>query len=600
MNDTGSEASILQPKQAMAACAIPAALALLCYLRTLGYGFVWDDAQIFFSDPGVFADWASIWRWATAPFLDFGMYFRPLALLDLAMEFRTSGGDPVLLHAVNIGLHAANAAMVAALAMNLAAARAHAPRSRMAAGLAAGAFYAAHPALVEGVSWISARFDLLTAFFGLAALLADRLLHRVSSRALAGSLLFLCAALCKEMILGLALALPLWHLLLARPGQGMSSVLRDNAVVYAAYAGAGLLYLLLRAYCLPDLLHLPAASGMAERLPLIGKTLGRYLQLALWPNTLSSPIHPLLVAPSHADRECLFGLAAAVAAGAAAMTRGLARDLGLLAACFLLALLPVAHVLPMVIGDSFAAERYLQLPLAFVALATGLLAAQTLAQGQRSFRLALFALGAGWLVLAALALAKNGAAWKSNEPLWLHAYARAPSSELVTTNVMEILFQRGEIEAGLAVAEQCRQRQGGQLTARQQLKQARLLGAAGRYDEALKIMREAAPGIDADSRTAQFGLHQVWGLIGMEAGELELAAAQFELARQILPNVADTSYNEGLALMALGRTAEGRARLDSAYASGAAEVAGWRSNETRNIEVAVTKARQRAARAASE
>ncbi len=91
-------------------------------------------------------------------------FFRPIGFISLAWTWPWARLDPVRWHAVALVLHCANSAMVYVLARSIGAAR---PWAWFAAAL-----FAVHGAHPEDVAWIAGRFDVLAAFFSLAALIA--------------------------------------------------------------------------------------------------------------------------------------------------------------------------------------------------------------------------------------------------------------------------------------------------------------------------------------------------------------------------------------------------------------------------------------------
>ena len=155
---------------------IPALAVILLYLPAVKHQFVWDDT-IFLRDmpayrnPDLWLD--SLFR----PFVLSPNYFRPLAVLTFVGELRLKGLDPALFHATNLFLHALNTMLVALLAMQMTAkwftARMSAFTPAHLIPLLAACLYGFHPALIEGVAFISSRFDLLMTACLLLALLAD-------------------------------------------------------------------------------------------------------------------------------------------------------------------------------------------------------------------------------------------------------------------------------------------------------------------------------------------------------------------------------------------------------------------------------------------
>lgn len=581
------------------ACSLaPALFTALWFAQTQNNGFVWDDLRIF-GEPAMFANAASIWAWVTAPFLDSSAYFRPLALLTLAAEYVMGGGSPAPLHLVNVGIHAVNTLLVGILAASVVSLKLPPVRARPVAVLVSGLAYGFHPALIEGVSWISARFDLLATFFALAALVCDRLIRRTAPRALVCAAFFLCGALCKEMMLGFLLLLPFWHALCARGS--LIEIFRsaEHRAIYGTCLIAGLAYLGLRAHFLPGLLDTSmtvAAEPLGQRLILIGKTLGRYVLLALWPFPRLSPVHGLNGPLTMADAEVWVGiLALGGAALGLALGKGIGRICALLAACFLMNLLPVSQLIPLIIADSFVAERFLLMPMSFVALAVGVITSARLSANSEFLWTATGgAVLATWVVLAALAQWTIVPAWRSEESLWTYAYGRAPLSTTAANNLLTVYIERGEVERAQAFAELIRERQGGHFYTTQQINYAYLLSLQGRHEEALGYIGGAEGAMEADDRRSQHHLRQTWGFVAMNAGDLDAAVRQYQKAIAVLPGIAEAHYYLGIVLMAQGSTVEGQNELERAYTlTTAADAKNWRDGVDRNVSVAAAKAEAR-------
>jgi tetratricopeptide (TPR) repeat protein len=461
---------------------LPAVIVLLLYLPAIGYGLVWDDT-IFLRDFSLYRDPVLGLEVLGRPFVFSPNYFRPLALLTFMIELRLVGLNPMIFHLSNLLLHAANTAMVGLLAWHLRPGR---TEGEGAAGrwklpllpVAAGLLYGLHPALLEGVVFISGRFDLLMTSCLLLALLADVRLRGVARPLLVG-LAFLLAALSKEMAVAFALAWPAWRLAimgLKRPaaapvvaGVGLRARWwatwqerrqAGDLAVLAAIVLAGVVYLGLRTAALGHLLvgqtgaAIPVGNWL-QHLLLIGRSVGEYVLLIGWPFTSLTPIHFSLLplpAGSLAGWFCLI-LAGLLIGGLVVLVRR--RPVaGWLAVAGVLALLPVWNVLPLELaGGAFAAERFLILPAAFLALAAVSLWP---AQPRRTPRLQQGLLvGVGlWLGLSAAAIQLTLPHWQDNLTLWTWAAGRAPLSALPPTNLALEYINRGDYGAGLAAAEQ--------------------------------------------------------------------------------------------------------------------------------------------------
>ena len=100
--------------------------------------------------------------------------WRPLVTLSYAIDGAISRFAPAWFRGTNLCLHAAVSALVALVAVE-----AGVPAW---AALVAGAWFAAMPAHVESVAWISGRTDLLCASGFLLALWLDRRARRRGAR----------------------------------------------------------------------------------------------------------------------------------------------------------------------------------------------------------------------------------------------------------------------------------------------------------------------------------------------------------------------------------------------------------------------------------
>jgi hypothetical protein len=112
----------------------------------------------------------------------------PLVVLSLMLDATLFGVDPAAFHAVNVLLHALGAVLVYALWRSLTGA---VWQSAIIAAL-----FALHPLRVESVAWVTGRKDVLSAVFGLCALIAwSRFAQRGSRRAYAATFVCTVAAL---------------------------------------------------------------------------------------------------------------------------------------------------------------------------------------------------------------------------------------------------------------------------------------------------------------------------------------------------------------------------------------------------------------------
>lgn len=434
---------------------MPMLIAFLLYLPTLHGTLLWDD-PLYLNHPLYRPplDWAQALR---LPFLLSPNYYRPLAVASFLLE-SAAGSASWLRHLGNVLLHVLNTALVSLLAARLIGKKPCATEGRLPL-VAAGLFYAVHPALVEGVAFLSSRFDLLVTTFLLLALFCDHVLSsRRWLRVLFVGLCVLLAALSKEMATGFLLVLPLWHLAAGDSPPSLRRLLRQEWPAYLGGLLAYLVYLGIR-YAALGYLYLPG-SGHAlsvgsplQHLMLVARSLVEYAVLAVWPFTTLSPIHysalPIPLASPIAWLALIFGLA--LLAGLGWWLRREPRS-GALAAAFLLALVPVLNILPLELGGgAFAAERYLLFPLALLALALSSLL-------ERHRPAAGLLLASLWTVAALATAVWTVPYWRSDQTLWEWGWHRAPESPTPYTNLALVTIHQGNPAAGLTLAEQALQR----------------------------------------------------------------------------------------------------------------------------------------------
>ena len=248
---------------ARAAVMLPALLAVLLYLPVQRAGLLSDDYSLLFAFhpavtgselaarvAGMFAQGVG------AP----SFQYRPVTMATFALNV-AGGPVPMQWHAVNLLLHAANAALLASLALRVGA---RAPGNAVAA-LLAGVALALFPPAVEAVAWPAARFDALALFFILLAARAAAASERPLDRAaLAGLAAFALALGSKEAGV---LALPLAGALLWQREARRSGVVRGAPAALVAllpWLGVAIAYFLLRHAIFGDAVRFfPGASPLA-------------------------------------------------------------------------------------------------------------------------------------------------------------------------------------------------------------------------------------------------------------------------------------------------------------------------------------------------
>ncbi|MDX6768722.1 MAG: tetratricopeptide repeat protein [Elusimicrobiota bacterium] len=565
------------------ACALTFLAAVAAYWGTLDNGFAWDDllhvtGDPFVSDPTNVAVLlsADFWRGKLA----IEGSGRPLLLASFLVDRAYWADLAAGYHLTNLLLHGATAAALTALAAGL--------LSSPVAGLAAGLFFAAHPALSEAVCCVAFRGELLAALFGLLALLARR---RACGAGGAGWLAasaacFALALLSKEN----AVAWPVLALLdeLFAPAAARLSPRRAaaQALVFAAVLGGYAAFRLPRgdyAALRPAPPPVPAPptpastpkgpavpldaprspASMDPSTPAWADDLGDratrlrtmtgvffdYARLAAWPAGLQADrVAPVL--KSWAAPRFWAGALILAALLAAAWTQRRARPVASLGALwFLAALAPVSGLLPLY---NLVAERYLYMPMAGAALCAAALF-EAARRGPRP-RLAL-GVAAALLVAAGVATARRVGDWRDDASLF---------GARVVTDSSRLRYNRGRLarEGGRFEEAAAEYRRALELNPRSfeaLVNLAEVEASVGRFDEQLALLRRAAA-------VAPHNAVALSALAAAEerAGHLPEALRQYERALMADPTLALPRMRYAEALQRAGRPGEALQQADQA------------------------------------
>ena len=148
---------------------IPSLAVILVYLRSLGYGFIFDDRRQIVLNQQI-QSWDYLLRlltthvWSQKAAETLIPQYRPLFSVWLLLVYSFAGATEWIWHAVSVALYALSTYLVYRLAHELL-------QDRVAATIA-GLVFAVHPIHIESVCWISACNELL-----LGPLVAVSLLH---------------------------------------------------------------------------------------------------------------------------------------------------------------------------------------------------------------------------------------------------------------------------------------------------------------------------------------------------------------------------------------------------------------------------------------
>lgn len=545
--------------------------AFAMYGASLGNEFVrWDDGMLIYENPAVrtISPW-SLKRIFTT--YDPELYI-PLTFLSYQIDYAIGGSGPFLFHLNNLLLHTGNALLVAWLAMLL--------TGRRMAGLLTGALFLVHPLHTEAVQWASARKDVLSTFFFLAAFIAYlRWVRNRERRTRAVSILcFVLALMAKVMAITLPAAL-----LLADWQQGRS--LRDKKVWLEKwpYALFAVIFGIIGFFGKQRLVE---STALSTKLLMACKSAVFYLWQMVWPVNYSL-LYPYNGEITLASPDFQLSIGVLVLLGILLLLS--LRWTRVVAAGLLFYGITVAPTfLNFAKGGDldiyFASDRYAYVP----SIGIFLLAALAVARWADHVRVgamrwlpsavcACILVGLGWKAHA------QSAVWKDTKSLFGHMISIYPQTSYVAHNNLGNAYR---LEGDLARAEEEYRKA---LEIRRNPKTMANLGAVyrrrGQIDEALVLYREAIAE-HPESPDAHFGVAIVYDQLGnvvaaeeayrraialdpskpapyvnygallSNAGRHEEAILQYRLALGIDPDHTDALFNMGNALSSLGRNDE--------------------------------------------
>ena len=512
--------------------------AVLPHVKSLGYGFVWDDEALIGPALGVHGLGDLVRLWST-PFdsllrdpLLHNTYFRPVSILSLAFDWSVWGTSAAGFHLTNLVLYAATCLFLWLFAWQLSG------RPGLAA-LGACAF-ALHPTHPESVDFIAGRTDLLCGLFLFASLWAawrygPQIRNPWLKLAPSGALLLL-ACLSKEVAF---FALPLPVLVLA---------LRERDLRAAAGPLLAVLLAVLARLSVLGAPGLPAASPVEGALPQLLTSVAlvaRYLAILVVPIGLSArhEIAPAL----HPDLAFFGGCAILLAsvAGAWILLRARSRwsvPLLLLA----LTLFPLCAA--RLIAGALLAERFLFIPSASIALSIALLPA-TVA----------YALTAALAPIYLFLLLPRVAIWKDDPTLYGSMLRDSPRSAYVHSILGSYYYAAGDLPRAIEHHKRA-------FELKPEFNES-LLNLSAAEDEA--GMPDSALAHVTLLTRLRPGYAAAWyemGNIHARALRPDSAAAAYQRALRIDPRFAQAENNLGVVLERMGRAEEAVAHYRRAEA----------------------------------
>lgn len=479
------------------------------YLPVLGAPLVWDDVHLIERTPLVqtlhpLSEYFRQGFWQADDLAQGRIYYRPLTILSLALDFAVYGNTPAGFHLTNLAIHLVSTGLLFWLL-----------RTRGCGGYAAvlgAALWALHPRLTEAVAWISGRTDVLATFFVLCALLVRA--RDGSLRRTASALLLLFGLLCKEVALAGVAAVLVEDWVAGGPVVVRLRRMLPTGVALAVYA-------VLRESVTGAARH--GAHSLTRQVVAAAAAIGRYLVMLLTPWFPSLQIGRL-------DRPGIFytllGCVALIAAGYWVVRRRsrIRREQLPPLALMLVALGLVLHLVPIVV-NVIAADRFLYLPLIGLTL--------LLAPVGESKNWRLLVAGCALAVSFAVASFVRTDTWSDEVKLWTETYQANPDNQLISCTELGRLYARvGLLEHAYSIDEGCHDTSYNRRALSNNA--AAVLARSGRFDAAIREIGGFSPALGGEP---VFGLN----LAIFRSYLADFPGARAELARVLSldPNYAD-------------------------------------------------------------
>lgn len=443
---------------------LPVVVAGIVFAGIFKNGFVWDDV-IAFELEGRYRDIGYLYNVFFEPLIFSKNYYRPVVSASFILQNHFFGVEASGLHLVSLLLHLVNTLLVTINVFLLTRKWGAQETSRYYA-ITAGLLYGTHASLVEPVAFISARFDLLMTLFVLLMILVSLTVNRIPLRSVLIGALFLLAALSKEMVLGFALALPIWLLVIqenlpTRPAEMLRRLYRpENLWVLVAAFVAGVIYLLMRTHAIGGFVVTENPlknSPFGIKLMFVIRSLFEYLAMEIAPIGNISPAHPVQSPFNMSDSRNILALIAIPAAGILSLwlLRKNTRLL-LFLAMAVLSLVPVLGFFPLSRPiDLYFSETYLPMPTVFLSLLVVSAVYEAFSRNllSQAGKKLVYAGAAIWLLLNMFTVVTTVPLWKNDLVLWSWVSEQKPGLVIPRIDKAIALSKHGRHREALDILE---------------------------------------------------------------------------------------------------------------------------------------------------
>jgi protein O-mannosyl-transferase len=538
-----------------------ALLTVLVYLPVRNAGLVVFDDPIYVGDPHVRAGLTGAGvKWAFTTW--HASNWHPLTWLSHMLDASLFGPDAGRQHLVNVLFHTANALLLFLLLMRM--------TGKMWTATFVAALFALHPLHVESVAWLSERKDVLSAFFGLLALLAyARYVEKSPVQSPKSKVwyawalgLFALSLMAKPMLVTLPFLLllldiwPLGRIQLfgigvansptrktehATRNPNFSRVIFEKLPFFALTIGSSIItFLAQRSEAVVSLEQRPFGLRVANALVSYAEYLGKMV----WPAKLAI-IYPL---PNQIPAWQIG--AAAVALTLISLLAWSARKnapyllIGWL--WFLGTLVPVIGLVQ--VGGQALADRYTYVPLigVFIAIAYGV---DSLKERFRFPQVVVSTAAGAVLVACVFVTERQLQFWQDSRKLFTHAIAVTKENAIAHINLGVALEQENRGPEALAEYRKAIEIEPNRFQARNNV--ANLLASMGLRDEAYREYQEALR-LNPGAAVA----HINFATLLSEMGRFNDGLNEYKTAVQLEPEDPRPHYLMGKACLRVGQSAE--------------------------------------------
>jgi protein O-mannosyl-transferase len=545
-------------------------MTLAVYWPVTGYDFVhFDDPAFVTSNAHVQGglNWEGV-KWAFGS--NEGDYWHPLAWLSLMLDVSLFGQGASGFHFTNLAFHAANSVLLFLLVWWL--------TGVLGRSVVVAALFALHPLRVESVAWVTERKDVLSAFFGLLALIfyacyAERAVigHQwsdVSSQSAGAAarddrrqtmpyrfrfyLLSLCCFACGLMSKAMLVTWPFVMLLLdywplrrlqpstlnSQPSTILRLVREKLPFFILSGMSCALTYLTEKG---TQQAADAVASPLLFRIENALVAYARYLGKTFWPAELAVPY----VTPGHWSWLEVGGSALVVVGGfMIVFWFGRRWPYLVMGWCwFLGTLIPVIGLTRG--WGTFMADRFTYVP-SIGLLIPAVWGVSDLNRGWRYRSLGLWATGGAAIVLCLALMRQQMGYWRDSEALFEHAVEVKEDNYFTHYNLGIALVKKGRADEAIRQLQEAIRLKPAYAKAHADL--GALLAEKGQTDAAIRHFQGAIRLKPQDGET-----HYNLGLVFEQKGQMDEALRQYQEAVRLSPDYAPAHNNLGIAFLNQGR-----------------------------------------------